>query len=382
MSSDTAREAVVNECKSVTLKHLEDSFGRDSVISLILHGSVARNRERYSYLDGKPYLESDIDLVAIIKRIDIIKYIRSYRSLTEKITQDLRTKFLLSEVSLVVVTEKRLQHAKPSVFFQEFRSSGKVIFGKDVISLLPIYRHNQIPVRELVRIIFSNMVRLLERFVNSEIRRETQDQSDYSSVLRSLEKMTSILVRVVLIREGIPVNPFNSDEIRIRHKEHLENTELLGLLLETYEDIQRVIYSQNPCSRDDLKKYWANIVNLFSSTLVVLTGNKEVISNPSEKMLFGDSVRLVRRLHLALYVSPRFYGSNTLGDLGKAMALIVLLGPDYSYLHLYRLFLKIPLLLGTDYEANLEAMKNLWLKSFEKYFKIWNLSSCTFADSF
>jgi hypothetical protein len=52
---------------------------------------------------------------------------------------------------------------------------------------------------------------------------------------------------------------------------------------------------------------------------------------------------------------------------------------------LYRLFLEIPMLLTADDEVNTkdhELTKKLWLKSFERNFHIWQLSSCVFADSF
>jgi hypothetical protein len=384
-SSEILREALINECKSVALKHLEYSFGRDSVVSLILHGSLARNQESYSLMNGRLYLESDIDLVAVIKKIDVIKYMRSYRFLSERIKHDLKAKYLLSEVSLVVITEKRLQHAKPASILQ-FRYSGRVIFGKDVIRLLPHYRHNEINLRELLRIVFSNMVRLLEHFANSAVRQHPSSQDDDNSVLKALQKMISILVRVIVIKEGIPANPYDLDEIRtrIRNKEFLERTELLGNLLKSYEALETARNSPNRHPKSYIEKYWTRIVSLFSCTLVTLTGNQRVRRDPSEKMLFGD-VKLFRRIQLALYISPRFIGRNTIRDLGRAVSLVISLGPDYSYVPLYRLFLEIPMLLTADDEVNtkdLELTTKLWLKSFERNFHIWQLSSCVFADSF
>jgi hypothetical protein len=385
-SSEILRDTLINECKSVTLKHLEYSFGRNRVTSLILHGSLARNQESYSLVNGRLYLESDIDLVAVIKKIDVIKYMRSYRFLSERIKHDLKAKYSLSDVSLVVITEKRLQHAKPASILQ-FRYSGRVIFGKDVIRLLPHYTHNEINLRELLRVIFSNMVRLLEHFANSAVRQQPSSQDDHNSVLKALQKMISILVRVIVIKEGIPVNPYDLDEIRtrIRNKEFLERTDLLGYLLESYEELETARNSPNRHPKSYIKKYWTRIVSLFSCTLVTLTGNQRVRRDPSEKMLFGDGVKLFRRIQLALYISPRFIGRNTIRDLGRAVSLVISLGPDYSYVPLYRLFLEIPMILTADDEVNTEDHElttKLWLKSFERNFHIWQLSSCVFADSF
>jgi hypothetical protein len=75
VGTDVCKKDIIDECKRIALRHLWKSFGREPVLSLVLHGSVARNGESYASRKGKPALENDIDLVAVIKNIDIVKYL-------------------------------------------------------------------------------------------------------------------------------------------------------------------------------------------------------------------------------------------------------------------------------------------------------------------
>lgn len=383
-SNGESKNAIVEECKNVTLQQLRNSLGIESIVSMILYGSVARNEEKYSYREGKRYLESDIDLLVIIRNIDILKCMRSLTALSGRITHELRKTFLLSQVSLIVTTEKKLLNAKPSMLSLELKMNGRVIFGKDVISLISNYKSNDIPVRRLTRYIFSFMVRLLEDLVYSDLKQVTPD---YDPIIKSMVKMTSTLIRVLVIKDAVPVNPFSLDEIKIKNKHHSKNSELIKSLLEDYDDLKK-IKSPSQLSREDMKKYWVRIVNQFNLTVEALTGNKDVRTASSETELLGGSVKLFRRLTLALYISPRFFALKTIGDLTKAVILIIRVGPDYSYLPLFQVFISIPSLLESVDKKNTgsfpqrDDFRAKLLNSFEKNFEIWNLSSCIFADQF
>ena len=387
VGTDVSKTVIIDECKRIALKHLWKSFGRETVLSLVLHGSVARNEESYASRKGKPALENDIDLVAVIKNIDIVKYMRSFGTIENRIRDDLRRKFELSNISLIVITEKRLLHSRPSVLCQELKFNGKVIFGKDVINLLPNYRNDQIPVRDLMRYIFTSVVRLLESFVRSEVKRERLRDDENDPVLKHMEKMILILIRAIVMKEGIPINPFNLNEIRSRSKDHVENSDILEYLLKSYEDLTKIKNSSSQYSRIKMKKYWVNIIDLFNSTMIALTGNKDVCIAPSEKQFFGDTVKLGRRVQLASYVSPRFLGKSMIIDLGKAVMRIILFGPDHASLAIYHLFLSVPSVL-TDMDAEDSGdyrhgySSKLWLKSLEKDLNIWNHTSCVVADYF
>ncbi len=382
-------DALVEECKNIALKQLWDSIGRKSIVSLILYGSLARNEEYLSARDTRAYIESDMDLVVIIKNIDFIKQMASLTSLSDRITHDLRSRHLLSKVSLIVTTERRLMNAKPSVLILELKFNGKVIFGKDVISLLPNYSGGDVPVRHLIRYILPFMVRLLERFVQSYFDQNMPYYVNYDHGLKAMKKMTTGLIRAIVIKEGIPINPFNLNEIKGRKNQyHLEQAVLLESLFEIYEKLKRATDTDyGPClSTDNMKEYWIEMINQFNLTVVALTGNKDFAS---EKLLFGDTVKLTRRLQLGLYISPRFLGLKKTRYLIKAVMLVITVGPDYSYLPLYRLFLSVPSLLGSDVglrnnggHQDEYGSRNTWKKSFDKNFEIWNLSSCIFADQF
>ena len=390
-SENKSHTALVEECKNIALNHLSDLFGKKSIVSLVLYGSLARNEEGEegpAATSERDYFQSDMDLVAIVKNIDLIKHMTSFASLSDKITGDLKRRHLLSKVSLILTNERKLVNAAPSVMALELKLNGKVIFGKEVIPLLPDYSCKDVPVRHLIRYVLPFMVRLLERLAQSNFDNKAADYGSQTLILKSMKKMTTGLVKAIIIKEGLPVNPFSLNEIK-EQKAHfrLENATLLESLLDLYEELKHLTVFDSPSTilSVDMKEFWIELVHLFDLTLVALTGNKEF---SSERHLFGSTVNIKRRLQLALYISPRFLGIRKMRYLTKAVVLVVTVGPDYSYLPLYRLFRLVPSLLHSDGRCdNMDYREQArsrisWLKSFYKSFEIWNLSSCIFADQF
>src|SRR5919112_277967 len=163
----TSSSEIIHDCTTMILKYLLDFIGRENIVSVILTGSVARDQATYKYIDGKPFLESDLDLVVVVKRIATIKSFTSIKRLSKKVTHELKKKRLLSHVSLSITTEKALLHASPSIFYQDLNLNGKVIFGKEIHSLLRKYETIEIPIQDVYRLIFNRMVESLEVLVIS-----------------------------------------------------------------------------------------------------------------------------------------------------------------------------------------------------------------------
>ena len=136
---------IVNDCTNVIVKNLLASIGEKNIISVILTGSVARDNPTYKYLDGKLYLESDLDVVVVVNRKSIIRSLILIKSLANKLTMELRKKRLLSGVSLSITAENSLYNSGPTIFYQDLKLNGKTIFGKNLCSTLASYDAIKIP---------------------------------------------------------------------------------------------------------------------------------------------------------------------------------------------------------------------------------------------
>src|SRR5919112_958030 len=114
----TSSSEIIHDCTTMILKYLLDFIGKANIVSVILTGSAARDQATYKYIDGKPFLESDLDLVVVVKRIATIKSLILIKRLSKKLTLELKKKRLLSYVSFSITTEKALLHANASIFYQ------------------------------------------------------------------------------------------------------------------------------------------------------------------------------------------------------------------------------------------------------------------------
>src|SRR5574339_272022 len=150
-----SRPEIIENCKKITVEYLIGTIGRDNIVSIILYGSVARHEESYKYVNGKPYLESDIDVLVVVRSKAVaVRLLIILKRLSNNITNELRKQLSLSHVHLSITTESRLLLTHPNYFHLHLKLNGKVIFGKELIGLMPSYgydHYKEIPVSQLNR---------------------------------------------------------------------------------------------------------------------------------------------------------------------------------------------------------------------------------------
>ena len=143
---------IIENCKKIIIEYLFDAIGQQNIVSIILYGSVSRNEESYRNVDGKLYLESDIDVLVVVKnRIVVINSWIKLKHLCHTISEKLRKNWLLSYVTVSVTTEDRLLKLGASTFTLHLKQDAKVIFGKELIGLMPSYEYRNISVDTLCR---------------------------------------------------------------------------------------------------------------------------------------------------------------------------------------------------------------------------------------
>jgi predicted nucleotidyltransferase len=279
---------IIENCKKIILKYLLDAIGATNIVSIILYGSVARNEESYKYVKGKLYLESDIDVIVVVKdRILVVKSWLLSKDLCNIISRELRKNWLLSHVNLSTTTQKRLLYASPNAFDLHLKLNGKVIFGKELIEMMPSYENVDIPVPSLCNMIFCHMMALVRILATSGIIDGKIDVNVYDSILRSIKKLTLFMVRAIILKERIPMNPYNLAEIRTKKDSYeIKKPAIFDDLLYIYDDIKSSEQGGN-ISIAEICRYLDKVIILFDSTVAILTGISYPFAKLPEELIFG-----------------------------------------------------------------------------------------------
>jgi predicted nucleotidyltransferase len=373
------------------LKYLFDFIGRENIVSVILTGSVARDQATYKYIDGKPFLESDLDLVVVVKRIATIKSFISIKRLSKKVTNELKKKRLLSHVSLSITTEKALLHASPSIFYQDLNLNGKVIFGKEIHSQLRKYETNEIPIQDVYRLIFNRMVESLEALVISGAIEKKITSDGFDLLLKRIAKLNFALIQAILIKQGVLIfNAFDLTKILTENPSKLEtNSQAFKSLLKSHEDLNRTIKMQENYSIALIEECWFRIISQFNLILTKLSGiNDDALPNlvSKKKFLFEDEPSSQKvKSFVAIFL--QYFEIRKVADFLRFIIFTIRFGSDYVYFPLYELFLSSVIILKFEDEGNTEYYQRLfnsseaksskvyskkkWLELFNQYLKIW-----------
>jgi predicted nucleotidyltransferase len=367
---------IINACKKITIVNLIDAFGQVNIVSIILYGSVARNEESYKYVNGKPYLESDLDVLVVVKsKTIVVKSLIILRRLCRKITGELREKWSLSHINLSFTTENRLLLTRPNFYHLGLKLNGKVIFGKELIGLMPSYgydRYKEIPIFNLTTNIFGHMISIVSNIASSGIFDGNTTTEGYNSILKSIRKLTLFLLRVIIIKRALPVNPYDLTEIKSKRNLLQTKISICDDLLNSYEDI-KLCDSRVECSMVELEKYLVRVITQFNLTITVLTGITYPFVTLPEKLLFGQ-VPLISRLEYCAYVFLMNLDATFTMDLIKFMILIIG-GAESINLRYYNLFVSSSNLIKTTNDENENAdtfqKRQSWLKLYRKSLKPW-----------
>jgi hypothetical protein len=399
---------IINECINVIVSYLFDFIGDKNIISVILTGSVARNQATYRYVKGKLALESDLDLVVVVKYVAIIKSFILIKCLSKKVTSDLvKRGLIVSHVSFSVTTEKALLHSGPSIFYQDLSVNGKVIFGKDIRSSFRSYKINKIPIQDLYRLLFNRMVESLEALVLSGALEGKLDEYSFDLIFKSLRKMNFALIQVMLIKEGILI--FNISEIETAYAYQLKNQQVLDHLLKSHNELVATSKSsKNEYSILIIERYWSRIIDHFNLTMKLLYRiddsstsplSSNISSNLIEKILF-EHERLGDRLKTSLMIFLQYFKISNAREVVEAIIFVLRFGSDHIYFVLYDVFLSSQSILKeevdkedkTNYQKKQQQQqydstnnnnpkshiiytKKNWLKLYIKYLYIWKFKT-------
>jgi predicted nucleotidyltransferase len=365
---------IIESCKKVIVDYLVDAIGQANIVSVVLYGSVARNEESYKYVKGKVYLESDIDVIVVVKnRVVALKWLLGIRRLSGNLSNELRKEWLLSYVNLSITTESRFLNARPNAFHLHLKLNGKAIYGKDLIASMPSYGYDQysaVPLDTLTRMIFGHMIFVVRSVASSGIIEGNITIEGYNAILKSIRKLTLFLLRAVIIKNSIPVNPYDITDMTYRRNLYKAKNSICNDLLNSYEKI-RFCDSKDDCSMDQLEKCLVTVISQFHSTIPILTGVNCSFPTLPKKIVFGH-YPFIRRLEYSIYILLTNLDTRWTVGLFEFIIFIIR-GPESIYLGYYYLFVSsLNLFESTDY-LNADTFENRqsWLKRYHKSLKPW-----------
>lgn len=355
-----------------------DAIGQTNIVSIILYGSVARNEESYKYLKGKPYLESDIDVLVVVKnRTVVIKSWLGLKRLCKNISDELRKKWLLSDVTLSITTEDRLLHAPSGAdlkFLHHLKLNGKVIFGSELVELMPNYEYNQIPVSLLQKMIFGQMTKLVKNLSASGIIEGKKTTDGYNSVLKSVRKLILFMIRAIIIKDEIPLNPWKLTDIRTNSRLYqIKNSAIFDDLLKSYDDI-KLSNSIEDCSIAELETHLRKVIGQFNLTIAILTGINYPFVTLPKKFIGRDCFiqQLQHGIQYGIYILIANIQSGWSVGLFKFI-IFTLFCPEKIQLRFYDLFISSVNLINpkNQHSSAVNQQRQTWLKNFDKCLQPW-----------
>jgi predicted nucleotidyltransferase len=372
---------IIEQCKKVIVQYLLDVIGQGNIVSIILYGSVARNEESYKYVNGKLFLESDIDVMLVVKnRIVVMKSWLKLKNLCNMISEDLRKSWSLSFVTISITTENRLLRESPDDFYLPLSLNGKVIFGKELIPLMLTYgyvEYKNIPIAQLKTTVFGHMMNVVRSVASSGIIEGKINVNGYNSILKSIRKLTLFMIRTIIIKDSIPINPYDLSEIKTKRSLYRsKNSVMFHDLLDSYNEI-KLSESKEHCSMAEIEKCLVRLIKQFNSIIVILAGVENPFVTLPKKLVCGREP-FIQRLEFSIYLLVTNVRTSWSLGLFKFI-MFTMLHPEDITLRFYDLFISSPDLIRSlgDGSSGNNKLRQYWVKRYNKTLHPWDYDVVT-----
>jgi hypothetical protein len=226
-------------------------------------------------------------------------------------------------------------------------------------------------VSQLKWTIFAEMMKVVKSLASSGIIDGTVSVNGYNSILKSIRKLTLFMVRMIIIKDSIPLNPYNLSDIKMRRQLYkIKNAELFDDLLISHDDIKLKGLKED-CSIDEIRTRLARVINQFNSTIEILTSTKEPFANLPKKIIFGH-IPLSQRVQYSIYILVTNLRTGWSIGLFKYIISTTFHHEDAT-LKFHELFRSSSSLIKSINEEGItnNQRRQDWLKLYKKTFKPW-----------
>ncbi|WP_287588097.1 hypothetical protein [Candidatus Borrarchaeum sp.] len=188
-------ELVKNQLQIICTRVLEN-IPKD-ICSLILCGAMSRGEGSAIISENRVKIISDYDFLVVVKNGDLTALQEKLRQLSIDLTKELKLGFL-SSVEVHPITKAYLKSLIPTIGNFDLKSSGMILYGEDVLNLIPNFSPKEIPKWDALKILFNRICGQLlstppDIFYNDKIPDNILEMNAYQTTKMFLDVCTSLL---------------------------------------------------------------------------------------------------------------------------------------------------------------------------------------------
>ena len=126
--------------------------------AIILTGSLTTNEISYIKENGKMKIYSDFDLILIMSKINYLLYRKKLPKISKELTNKiLKVGTLKSHITLTPMTKSFLKNMRPTINNFAIQRSAKVIYGEEVMRLIPKFNKEDIIKDDAIEMLCNRM---------------------------------------------------------------------------------------------------------------------------------------------------------------------------------------------------------------------------------
>lgn len=179
---------------------------QDNLISIVLTGGFARGEGSVEIKNGNIEPVNDYDLFVITKKT-VPDTLLSDISLRATQKMDIKTNFSFTKsnytinfyVDLRNMTLDEFKKVIPLLKYYEIKHSGLVIYGEDVLKLMPDFKVEEIPLQDGMRFLFNRMSLLIEYLKPKHLRGEISPEEEKSIIFFAAKSFHSCCEALLLL---------------------------------------------------------------------------------------------------------------------------------------------------------------------------------------
>lgn len=149
-------EKIQQEINSIKDKILEERV-RWKITSLILYGGFSRGEGSVEVRDGDIMPLNDYDFIAVTS--NPLPPYSGFRRFGHILNS-----YFGRNIDIVIRPRWFMKRCHPSIYYYEIKKSGKVLWGEDIISLMPDIEMDRIPIEDGICTLFNRLMSLLEAY--------------------------------------------------------------------------------------------------------------------------------------------------------------------------------------------------------------------------
>lgn len=185
LAPDEKASDIMNQHIDYIVASIFDNFPKEAIISVILTGSICRGEGSVLIKKNKILVYSDYDINVVVTPNKFLKARRVFSDLSTRLTSDLKKQGLVSHICVSPELVYFLKRRPPTIGTFESKNSDIVLYGRDVLKLIPDYKPHNILKTDAIEMLFNRIAGQFETYQTEE--------GNYQNVKAILDSAGSLL---------------------------------------------------------------------------------------------------------------------------------------------------------------------------------------------